>query len=164
MVDHQPLVEILCNCRLDESDNPRMFRLKQHTLMWHFRILYRPGKKKDSADVISIHPNPYTELASLAMQLKKDSWQCTVFWPGLSKDIKDVRLNCTSCHCNTSSQPPCHPTPPDLPEVPFEMICSDYFKLHGKYHLIIGDRLSGLTEMLRWGTHHSTPHQRGEKY
>ena len=78
--------------------------------------------------------------------------QCTVFWPGLSRDIEAIRNNCTSCHRNAPSQPPSHPIPPNVPEVPFEMIFSDYFKLHGKYYLIIGDRLSGWTEVLQ--VHH----------
>ena len=72
VVDHEPLVKILGDRRLDEIDNPRMFRLKQRTLMWRFRIVYRPGKKNDSADAISRHPNPYAELASLAMQTDED--------------------------------------------------------------------------------------------
>ena len=65
-------MKILGDRRLDEIDNPRMFRLKQRTLMWRFRIVYRPGKKNDSADAISRHPNPYAELASMAMQTDED--------------------------------------------------------------------------------------------
>ena len=259
VVNHEPLVKILGDRRLDEIDNPRMFRLKQRTLMWRFRIIYRPGSKNDFSDAISRHPNPYAELASLAMQSDEDrleesliagiaydiekffaiTWervvaeskkddvirrlnafivdgfpssksdmpaelsdfwdyradlrvvegsvavykdrivlpaafrhlvlenlhsaeqgvssmmsraQCTVFWPGLSVDLENVRKNCGSCHRNAPSQAPSHPTDPDLPEVPFEMIFADYFKLSGKFYLIIGDRLSGWTEVIQ--VHH----------
>jgi hypothetical protein len=40
------------------------------------------------------------------------------------------------------------PQEPKVPTVPFEMIFGDYFKLCGKYFLIIGDRLSGWTEVV----------------
>ena len=259
VVDHEPLIKILGDRRLDEIDNPRLFRLKQRTLMWRFRIVYRPGNKNKSADAILRHPNPNAELASLGMQSDEDrleesviagvasdiskffaiTWervvteskkddvirrlialiidgfpssksdmpadlsdfwdyradlrvvegtvavykdrivlpiafrhrvlenlhsaeqgvssmmsraQCTIFWPGLSVDLEIVRNNCGSCHRNAPSQPQPHPIEPDVPEVPFEMIYSDYFKLCGKFYLIIGDRLSGWPEVVQ--VHH----------
>ena len=41
------------------------------------------------------------------------------------------------------------PIPSEIPTVPFQMIYADYFQLMGKHFLIIGDRLSGWTEVLR---------------
>ena len=46
---------------------------------------------------------------------------------------------------------------PRIPRLPFELIFSDYFKLHAFHYLIAGDRLSGWTEVVqvRPGTHSS---------
>ena len=38
---------------------------------------------------------------------------------------------------------------PKIPKVPFEMVCSDYFKLGGGCYLVIVDRLSGWSEVFQ---------------
>ena len=40
------------------------------------------------------------------------------------------------------------PTAPEMPKTPFQMIFGDYFKLGGKWYLVIGDRLSAWTEVV----------------
>ena len=67
----------------------------------------------------------------------------SVYWPGMLADISRKRAACTSCDKNTPSQPSAPPTPLPQPAYPFEMICSDYFSLHGKKFLIVVDRYSG---------------------
>ena len=67
----------------------------------------------------------------------------SVYWPGMTADISRKRAACTSCDKNTPSQPSAPPTPLPQPAYPFEMICSDYFSLHGKKFLIVVDRYSG---------------------
>ena len=37
VTDHKPLTKLLGDRRLDEIDNPRLFRLKRRTLMWNFK-------------------------------------------------------------------------------------------------------------------------------
>ena len=54
--DHKPLVKVLGDRALDDIRNPRLFRLKQHTLMWRFRILHVPGKNNAAADAASRYP------------------------------------------------------------------------------------------------------------
>ena len=39
------------------------------------------------------------------------------------------------------------PIEPHIPTTPFEAIVADYFHLEGNYFLVIGDRLSGWTEV-----------------
>ena len=68
VVDHKPLVKLLGDRRLDEISNPRLFRIKQRTLMWNFKMKYQPGKSNHVADAISRHPNKYAELTSFDLQ------------------------------------------------------------------------------------------------
>ena len=57
-------------------------------------------------------------------------------------------MNCHDCHRNAPSQAKLPPQSPQIPTVPFELIFGDYFKLNGKFFLVIGDRLSGWTEII----------------
>ena len=75
--------------------------------------------------------------------------QTVVFWPGISNDIDEARAKCRTCHRNAPSQAKLPPMEPRIPKSPFEMIYADYCKLQGKNYLIIGDRLSGWTEVFR---------------
>ena len=72
VTDHKPLLKLLGNRRLDEIPNPRLFRLKQRTLLWDFHILHRPGKQNQFADAMSRRPNQYAELASLQLMSEGD--------------------------------------------------------------------------------------------
>ena len=53
VVDHKPLVKLLGDRRLDEISNPRLFRIKQCTLMCDFKMKYQPGKSNHVTDVPS---------------------------------------------------------------------------------------------------------------
>ena len=61
VTDHKPLLKIFGDRTLDEISNTRVFRLKQRTLPWHFKIAYLPGKTNHAADATSRHPSPYGE-------------------------------------------------------------------------------------------------------
>jgi hypothetical protein len=254
ITDHKPLLKIFGDRRLDEIDNPRLFRLKRRTLMWRFNIAYMPGRNNAFSDATSRHPNKYAEVASLSMRNEEDlqeeaivagiiddvdkffaiTWervrteslkdattaqlinaiqngfpcgkkempetiqnywefrdqlsafdgvalykdriivpptlrsrvlenlhsahqgtsgmvsraQTAVFWPGITQDIFVTRENCRTCHRNAPSQRKLPPSDTKTPRLPFEMIYADYFKLNGKNFLIIGDRLSGWTEVV----------------
>ena len=56
VTDHKPLTKILGDKRLDAITNPRLFRLKQRTMMWRFRITHVPGKANPAADATSRNP------------------------------------------------------------------------------------------------------------
>ena len=255
VVDHKPLVKLLGDRRLDEIVNPRLFRIKQRTLMWQFQIEYQPGTKNHVADAVSRRPNKFAEMASIDMrgegdnmeelliagvgsdldkffaitwelvlaESQKDPGICalarqvaagfplekgdmppeiaefwdfrhslnvtdgvvlyndrivvpsslrqrvlenlhsahqgvtsmtsravsTVFWPGITANIENARNSCRTCHKNAPSQQKLPPVEPKIPKVPFEMICSDYFKLGGSCYLVIVDRLSGWSEVIQ---------------
>jgi hypothetical protein len=44
VTDHKPLVKIFGDTTLDEITNTRLFRLKQRTMPWRFRMAHLPGK------------------------------------------------------------------------------------------------------------------------
>ena len=255
IVDHKPLVKIFGDRRLDEIDNPRLFRMKQRTLRWRFEIQYQRGKTNPFADAMSRHPNSFAELASVAMmtdhdrqeesyvlgtineaermfaitwenikiESQKDTTMCLlnehihngfpnskkelaeeirsfwevreslrcfgavilykdrivippslqakivenlhsahqgvssmysraqtiVYWPGLVGDLENAREACRLCHQNAPSHARLPPTAPAIPTTPFQMIFADYFQLRGNHYLVIGDRLSGWSEILQ---------------
>ena len=62
VTDHQPLVKLFGDRTLDAIPNTRLFRLKQRTLPWSFRIRYLPGKTNHAADATSRHPSPTGEI------------------------------------------------------------------------------------------------------
>ena len=50
VVDHKPLIKLLDDRRLDEIVKPRLFCIKQRTVMWQFQIEYQPGTKNHVAE------------------------------------------------------------------------------------------------------------------
>ena len=56
MTDHKPLVRILGDKSLDKISNPRVFRFKENTLRYDFKIMYVEGKCNGAADACSRNP------------------------------------------------------------------------------------------------------------
>lgn len=59
--------------------------------------------------------------------------ELSVFWPGMTADIRETRARCSTCHniaLSLSNMPPVEPV---IPAYPFQHICADYFDLHGNY-------------------------------
>ena len=76
--------------------------------------------------------------------------QVTFFWPGMSNDIENARINCRQCNRNAPSQAKLPPNnSPPIPQLPFELLFGDYFKLCSYNYLVAGDRLSGWTEVIQ---------------
>ena len=70
-----------------------------------------------------------------------------VFWPGITANIHAIRATCADCNRNAPSQSALPTTHTSPPSTPFESIYADYFELAGKHYLVIGDRLSGWSEV-----------------
>ena len=62
-VDHQPLLKVLGDRKLEDIKNPRLFNLKEKTLPFKFKIVHLPGRKNLASDALSRHPHgtPGTE-------------------------------------------------------------------------------------------------------
>ena len=70
-----------------------------------------------------------------------------VFWPGMTCSIQKVRADCYHCNKNAPSNSHITSTTPDPPSMPFEKIYGDFFNFAGNHYLVIGDRLSGWSEV-----------------
>ena len=68
--------------------------------------------------------------------------ETSVFWPGITSDINDLRTRCSHCNRMAPSQPNPPPTPPTRPAYPFQSICADFFHYAGYNYLVIVDRYS----------------------
>ena len=77
--------------------------------------------------------------------------QAIVFWPRMTYDIHNVRKECRSCNENAPSQAQMPAEDISLPSTPFQHVFSDFFAYGGRHYLVIGDRLSG------WSEIYSTP-------
>ena len=68
--------------------------------------------------------------------------EASIFWPGITSDIQRLRERCSQCQRIAPSQASPPPTPPKLPQYPFQNICADYFHYAGSYYIVIVDRYS----------------------
>lgn len=71
-----------------------------------------------------------------------------VYWPGMTKDIHDIRHGCVTCNRNAPSQAATPPYPSSPPSTPFDEVFADFFEFGGHHYLVVGDRLSGWVEVL----------------
>lgn len=67
----------------------------------------------------------------------------SVFWPGMSQDVRNIRASCTTCNTNAPSLPKLPPQEQTIPDYPFQHICADYMELRGTTYGVIVDRFSG---------------------
>ena len=66
----------------------------------------------------------------------------SVFWPGISAAIHDVRARCRTCNTIAPSRPAEPPITADPPQFPYEQVCADFFELGGIQYLAMADRYS----------------------
>ena len=66
----------------------------------------------------------------------------SVFWLGMTPDIRETREQCSSCHNIAPSLSNMLPVEPVVPAYPFPHICVDYFDLHSNHIWMVVDRFS----------------------
>ena len=66
----------------------------------------------------------------------------SVFWPGITSDIRQMVKNCELCNKHQPAQPKLPAMQPDLPTRPWEKLRSDIFQFNGSKYLIIVDYYS----------------------
>ena len=67
----------------------------------------------------------------------------SVYWPGITSDIENMRRACVYCNRNAPTQPMMPPLPLASPDWPFQMVVADYFSIKSKTWLVVADRFSG---------------------
>ena len=66
----------------------------------------------------------------------------SVFWPGISTDIRQMVKNCGLCNKHQPAQPKLPIMQPDLPTRPWEKLGTDIFEFNGKKYLMVVDYYS----------------------
>ena len=66
----------------------------------------------------------------------------SVFWPGITNDIKNMVKDCEHCNKHQSAQPKLPIMQPELPTRPWEKLGSDIFEFKGQKYLMIVDYYS----------------------
>ena len=68
--------------------------------------------------------------------------ESSVFWPGITPAIANLRARCRSCNERAPSQPHGPPLAAQEPVYPFQCICADYFKYKGCNYMVVVYRYS----------------------
>ncbi len=77
--------------------------------------------------------------------------QSSVWWPGVSKEVKQLVLQCPTCQKDSS--PPSEPMlASELPAFPWQRVGSDLLELDGVKHIVIVDYYSRYPEVVRLST------------
>lgn len=81
--DHQPLLKIFSDRKLDDIENPRLLRLKEKSLIYKFKIVHVPGRKHAGPDALSRHPmeGRTVQLAALRVRDSEEMLECAVGAP-----------------------------------------------------------------------------------
>ena len=80
----------------------------------------------------------------------------TVYWPNYIEDIERTRATCTSCAVNAPSNPAQVPMDlPDLPQYPFQVICTDFMDWNGHSYMVIVDKYSNWLSIFKLGKDNS---------
>ena len=66
VVDHKPLLKVLCDRALDDIPNPRLRNVKEKSLRYRFRVLHIPGVRSTVADALSCNPVGDAEITDLS--------------------------------------------------------------------------------------------------
>ena len=66
--------------------------------------------------------------------------QDSLWWLGISADIKNIRSKRTTCHTNAPTRPPLPPVQPPQSDYLFQLVSTDYFALSGHSYLVLVDR------------------------
>jgi len=71
----------------------------------------------------------------------------TLYWPGITADIRRFREECQVCNTNAPSQPKEPPVPLTEPDYPWQQLAMDFADIHGRHYLVVVDRFSGWLEV-----------------
>ena len=76
----------------------------------------------------------------------REKARCSVWWPGLSKQLETLINNCTKCS-KFQNQPAEPLMPSALPSLPWQKVATDLFKWKGSTYLLVVDYFSKYIEI-----------------
>ena len=103
-------------------------------VMYGSRVLVPPSLRKE---VCAHLHGAHQGVTGMTLRAQK-----SLFWPGITSDIAQVRKECRSCNKCAPSQPMMPAAEAVVPESPFQAVASDYCDFGGSHYLITVDRLS----------------------
>eukprot|EP00794_Sanderia_malayensis_P006690 gene6690-7446_t len=112
--------------------------MHQGLLMKNIRILIPSAMRLEILDA--------THAGHQGIRKCRERARCSVWWPGLSKQIEDMVTTCKAC-CEERKN---HPEPmieTKLPERPWQKVTTDLFYLKGKPFVLVVDYFSRYFEM-----------------
>ena len=110
-------------------------------IMFEDRIVIPPSLRDKVCHILHSAHQGTTHMSERA--------RATLFWPGMSKHITEMRERCTTCWKLSPSQPFQPPADPTIPSTPFEAIAADYCTVGGYHYLITVDRFSNWPEVTK---------------
>ena len=120
---------------------PDSLHLVEDVIIYNGRVVVPPSLRPIVLDVLhSAHQGAST----MALRAR-----ATVFWPGMTEDIEHRRQSCSDCIRHAPSQPRLPSEVAVPPATPFEQTYADFFDCVGQHYLVIGDRLSGWSDVFR---------------
>ena len=103
-------------------------------VLYKDRIVVPPSLRGDVLSALHAAHQGVSSMTSRA--------EVSVFWPGITAAIKQLRATCNQCNRMAPSQPSAPPMPLMSPDYPFQCICADYFQHKGTNYLVVVDRYS----------------------
>ena len=84
-VDHKPLLRFFDDRPLDTIQNPRLFKLKEKTLMYDFAIEYIAGKKNCGSDIYSRNP-----FSASPQDFDENEHACVSYATKMAEEVKSI--------------------------------------------------------------------------
>ena len=103
-------------------------------VLYHDRVVIPPSLRDQVLRSLHSAHQGVSQMCSRA--------ETSMFWPGMTPAITDMRARCQSCNRMAPSQPSAPPTPPMNPAYPFQCLVADYFHYRGHNYLVAVDRYS----------------------
>ena len=105
-----------------------------NVILYKHRILIPPSLREDVLKALHAAHQGVTSMVSRA--------EASVFWPGITPAIAQLRAECYQCNRIAPSNPSAPPMPLMSPDYPFQCMCADFFTYKAHHYLVIVDRYS----------------------
>ena len=103
-------------------------------VIYNERVVVPPSLRKEVLETL--------HSAHQGIRMMTQRAMTSVFWPGITNQIKEMRERCECCDRIAPSMPSAPPTPIVDSVYPFQNVCNDYFHHQGVVYVIYVDRYS----------------------